>query len=808
MSQRFVRCPHCGTPHDAKAAVCPTTGRRIRTAEPAPRDTLPRSPTTGFSSSVPAVLEPLTDEPSLIGQVLGNRYRVLSVLGAGGMGVVYEAEHLGLERYVAVKVLNPVQAKKKNTVKRFQQEARAAGGIGHPNICEVYDMGWLEDGCPYLVMERLHGQNLADRVKKAGGLPFMEVVEVLCQVLAGLMAAHEKGIMHRDIKPENIFLARRTNADPVAKILDFGVSKGMAGGPEEPLDLTRTGMVMGTPYYMSPEQARGERNLDARVDVYACGVMLYECLTGRRPFLAPNYNALLLQILTESPRPARERRPDLPPGFEPILRRAMARSRDERYPTAAAMRRDLLHVGKQLQAEAAAAQVGLQAGPQAGPGGFAQAGPQAGPGGFAQAGSQAGPGGFAQQGGPQFPQGGFAQPQSPAAYHGHGQPFSPAFSPAFAQQSPAPQGVYPQPPQHAPQGPLGRYAQGGGAPGPSGPPYQASPHGAGPASPGFPQQHAPQTYGAPPQPFPGYAHGQPQPFPPQAPQPFAAPRPQAPPAQPQAQASAPAQPMPPRPAVRPAAGAPARPASIAPPPMAAAAPPHHADEPRRQTQRMPPAPSPPSSEQKLRAPVAGSGAPAAPKHPPSAGGMPAPPKHPSAGGGGMPAPPKHPSAGGGSGGGVAPRRPAAELDTGPTNQEPPRAARKQATAPTLPMGPRSARPASQDFSDAPTYVISREEILGDYVPPSEAAPASHAAPAAPAPRAPQVASEWDAETTITTAPPEWEQEKQQWESDTSHDQPVDPRVQSLRARIEDDYGDIPVDDATLVRAPLKRPPRR
>ncbi|MBK6462490.1 MAG: serine/threonine protein kinase [Myxococcales bacterium] len=785
MSQRFVRCPHCGTPHDAKAAVCPTTGRRIRTAEPAPRETLPRSPSTGFSSSVPAVLEPLTEEPSLIGQVLGNRYRVLSVLGAGGMGVVYEAEHLGLERHVAVKVLNPIQAKKKNTVKRFQQEARAAGGIGHPNICEVYDMGWLEDGCPYLVMERLHGQNLADRVKKAGGLPFMEVVEVLCQVLAGLMAAHEKGIMHRDIKPENIFLARRTNADPVAKILDFGVSKGMAGGPEEPLDLTRTGMVMGTPYYMSPEQARGERSLDARVDVYACGVMLYECLTGRRPFLAPNYNALLLQILTESPRPARERRPDLPAAFEPILRRAMARARDERYPTAAAMRRDLLHVGKHLQAEAAAAQARAEQAPQQG---FPQPGfPQQG---FPQPGCP-------QQGFPQpgFPQQGFPQQGFQAPGY-HGQP--PAFSPTFAQQAPSPQGA---PPQAAQQAPLGRYVQGGAAqPAPQA--YAPSaPQGQGPASSGF-QPALQQGYGQPPQPY--YPHGQPAPFQPQVPQvPQAFARPQAPQAMPPAPAQ---QPMPPRPAVRPAAGSPARPASIAPPPMAPmAAPPRPSpapDEPRWQTQRMPPAPSPPSSEQKLRAPFAGSGMPPAAKHPSSGGGaMPAPPKHPSSGGG--VASPKHPS----SGGGVHSRRPT-ELDTGPTNEQP-RTASKQATAPTLPMGPRPARPVNQDFSDAPTYVISREEILGDYVPPPEPPQPPQSVQQAPASRAPQAASEWDAETTITTAPPEWEQEKEKWEQqDTNHDQPVDPRVQSLRSRIEDDYGDIPVDDATLVRAPLKRPPRR
>ena len=305
---------------------------------------------SGFTSGQPSLMMPIQVLDPLLGKVVGGRYKILSQLGAGGMGTVYEAEHMGLSRPVALKVLNPLQAKKKNTVQRFQQEARAAGGIGHPNICEVYDMGWLDDGCPYLVMEKLNGETLAERVRVAGGLPFAETVAVLGQVLSGLMAAHEKGIMHRDIKPENIFLAQRSGSESVVKILDFGVSKAVAGGIEEPLDLTRTGMVMGTPYYMSPEQARGERNLDARVDVYACGVMLYECITGRRPFLAPNYNALLLQILTESPRSVRERRRDCPQAFEALIARAMARSRDQRYPTAAAMKRDLVQLAKQLGA--------------------------------------------------------------------------------------------------------------------------------------------------------------------------------------------------------------------------------------------------------------------------------------------------------------------------------------------------------------------------------------------------------------------------------------------------------------------------
>jgi len=210
---------------------------------------------------------------------------------------VYEAEHVAIGRSVAVKVLHPSQARKKVSVKRFHHEARAAGAIGHPNICEVYDLGELDDGSPYLVMERMVGETLADHIVKQGALPFDEVLDLLTQVLSGLIAAHEKGIVHRDIKPENVFLTRRVGCPPIAKLLDFGVSKMLPlGDREEELHLTRTGMVMGTPFYMSPEQARGDRDLDARVDLYACGVIMYEALTARRPFLAANYNALLLQI--------------------------------------------------------------------------------------------------------------------------------------------------------------------------------------------------------------------------------------------------------------------------------------------------------------------------------------------------------------------------------------------------------------------------------------------------------------------------------------------------------------------------------
>jgi serine/threonine protein kinase len=281
-----------------------------------------------------------------MGKTIGGKYYVRSVLGEGGMGTVFEAEHLTLGRSVAVKVLHPKQARKKNAVRRFHQEARAAGAIGHPNICEVYDLGTLDDNSPYLVMERLVGETLADRIASEGGLPFDDTIDILIQVLSGLVAAHEKGIVHRDIKPENVFLTRRVGCPPVVKLLDFGVSKMIVqpldgGRRDEETDLTRTGMVMGTPYYMAPEQARGDRNLDARVDLYACGVMFYEALTGRRPFTAANYQALLLQILSTTPRPARDLRPALPGGFDAVLDKAMARSRDDRYRTAADMQRDL-----------------------------------------------------------------------------------------------------------------------------------------------------------------------------------------------------------------------------------------------------------------------------------------------------------------------------------------------------------------------------------------------------------------------------------------------------------------------------------
>jgi eukaryotic-like serine/threonine-protein kinase len=370
VSERFVRCPHCRLPHNVETTLCPVTNKPIALSERKSDNGRSASPSLSPPPIVPKraaeVEKPLplvkpaakapaspaagaakgrfggVDARGLVGRTLEGKYKIKSILGEGGMGTVYEGSHVALGRAVAIKVLHPNQARKPEAVQRLYQEARSAGSIGHPNICEVYDVGRFDDGSPYLVMEKLEGETLAERIGSDGALPFDVVVDVMSQVLSGLVAAHAKGIVHRDIKPENVFLTRRVGLPPIVKILDFGVSKVLhTEEQEQGLDLTRTGMVMGTPYYLSPEQARGERTLDHRVDIWACGIMLYECLAGRRPFIAPNYNALLVQILQATPRPIREVRPATPSGFDGVLKRALERDRDKRYKSAADFQAEL-----------------------------------------------------------------------------------------------------------------------------------------------------------------------------------------------------------------------------------------------------------------------------------------------------------------------------------------------------------------------------------------------------------------------------------------------------------------------------------
>ena len=346
VNQTFVRCPHCGLPHDHDQRICPATGLALPNvlgprSSRSPRAEIPKAPVVPRASPVVGVAEAQRSRRQLIGRVIGDKYGVKGLIGEGGMGAVYEAEHLAIGRLVAVKVLHPRHAQKRDASSRLHHEARVVGTIGHPNICEVYDIGRLDDGSPYLVMERLHGESLAQRIQREGCVQHTDLSEIMVQVLSALVVAHEKGIVHRDLKPDNIFLSRRVGMSPIAKLLDFGISK--ACHIDDPAEgLTRTGMVMGTPYYMAPEQARGDRTLDHRVDLWAVGIVLYEALAGRRPFVARNYNALLVQILTSKHRPVTDCKPDVPRELSQIVDRALSKMREGRFQTAREFQEKLL----------------------------------------------------------------------------------------------------------------------------------------------------------------------------------------------------------------------------------------------------------------------------------------------------------------------------------------------------------------------------------------------------------------------------------------------------------------------------------
>jgi serine/threonine-protein kinase len=273
------------------------------------------------------------------GSLVGGRYRLGRSLGQGGMGEVYEAVQENLGKRVAVKLLHAQLAHNAGLLARFKREAEAAARLGHANIVEVFDFGVDADGTPFLVMELLAGESLGRTLASQGRLSQARVAFIAAQVLAALAAAHASGFVHRDLKPDNIFLTSVSGVNDIVKLLDFGIAKLT----DESTDakLTNTGAVLGTPQYMSPEQARG-RSIDARSDLYAMGVVMYEALTGRVPFTAENYNAILFAILEDDPTPLASMRPDLEPAFVEIVQRAMARKPESRFSDAAAMRTALL----------------------------------------------------------------------------------------------------------------------------------------------------------------------------------------------------------------------------------------------------------------------------------------------------------------------------------------------------------------------------------------------------------------------------------------------------------------------------------
>ncbi|MEZ4441625.1 MAG: serine/threonine-protein kinase [Polyangiaceae bacterium] len=264
------------------------------------------------------------------GQVIDGRYRIGLEIGRGAMGIVYEAQHLRLERRVAVKVLHAELASDHDSCERFEREARAAARIGSEQIVDVHDVGDFE-GTRYLVMEHLRGETLKEYFSRLAPLAPEDLLPLMTQILDGLAAAHDAGIVHRDVKPENIFLVDGDD-EPAVKILDFGVSKFRDVGASALK--SRTGVVLGTPHYMAPEQARGLRDVDRRADIFAAGIVLYEGLSGRRPFTAPNVNQLLFRIALDDVPKLGDKLPGIDPALEAIVSKATQRDPDRRYQSA------------------------------------------------------------------------------------------------------------------------------------------------------------------------------------------------------------------------------------------------------------------------------------------------------------------------------------------------------------------------------------------------------------------------------------------------------------------------------------------
>ncbi len=260
-----------------------------------------------------------------------EKFMLMKLLGEGGMGAVYLAQHELTDRQVALKLLHDSFANNTEILARIRREAKAAALIGHPNIVEIVDSGTDQNGVPFIAMELLKGDSLDSLLEQTGPMPIPLAAYIICSILDTLQAAHAKGVVHRDMKPENVYMNQQHNSNvPQVKILDFGISK-FQSMDQQNMSLTRTGTVMGTPYYMSVEQAMGQK-VDGRSDIYSVGVMLYQLLTARLPFCDSNYNRVLLQIVTGDFPPVDQIRPDLPPELVAIVHRSMAKNADERYP--------------------------------------------------------------------------------------------------------------------------------------------------------------------------------------------------------------------------------------------------------------------------------------------------------------------------------------------------------------------------------------------------------------------------------------------------------------------------------------------
>ena len=298
-------CPVCGTEYGDEIRFCQRDGQTLRASNPS---------------------------GDLVGQVIADRYHITKKLGEGGMGAVYLAEHVKMGRQSAIKVMGAGMSHDPEAISRFNREAANASRINHPNVCAVYDFGETEDGTIYLAMEFVEGRTLSAVLKENGSLPLPRAVGLLKQCADGLQAAHDLGIVHRDLKPDNIMIVSPKGRE-VVKVVDFGIAK--AGTAEPGQQVTKTGLVVGTPEYMSPEQLSGDK-VDGRSDIYSLALVFYRMITDTLPFVADTAQETMIKRLTDEPIPLAQARPDasFPPALQAVMDKALARWPQDRYGSA------------------------------------------------------------------------------------------------------------------------------------------------------------------------------------------------------------------------------------------------------------------------------------------------------------------------------------------------------------------------------------------------------------------------------------------------------------------------------------------